>query len=120
VQRQFRPALACKRGDKKIAPVLVGTNSKTAAAGVRGLRRQSPLRAGPVRSCDIRPVVSEPRKPFNHVMGFADPTPTVVQFVGCGVKPIGGGSARSQVALAALLRRARQMKDKACLTSFTT
>jgi 2-methylisocitrate lyase-like PEP mutase family enzyme len=59
----------------------------------------------------IRTVVSGLRKPFNLVMGFADPTLTVAQLSEAGVKRISVGGALSRVALAAFLRCAREMKD---------
>ena len=59
----------------------------------------------------IRTVVSAVRKPFNLVMGFADPTLTVAQLSEAGVKRISVGGALSRVALAAFLRCAREMKD---------
>jgi 2-methylisocitrate lyase-like PEP mutase family enzyme len=64
----------------------------------------------------IRTVVSALRKPFNVVMGFADPTLTVKQLSGAGVKRISVGGALSRVALAAFLRCAREMKDKGSFT----
>ena len=64
----------------------------------------------------IRDVVSALRKPFNLVMGFADPTLTVAQLSAAGVKRISVGGALSRVALAAFLRCAREMKDKGSFT----
>jgi 2-methylisocitrate lyase-like PEP mutase family enzyme len=64
----------------------------------------------------IRTVVSALRKPFNLVMGFADPTLTVDQLSAAGVKRISVGGALSRVALAAFLRCAREMKDKGSFT----
>ena len=60
----------------------------------------------------IRTVVSALRKPFNVVMGLADPTLTVAQLSEAGVKRISVGGALSRVALAAVLRCAREMKDE--------
>ncbi|WP_298241275.1 isocitrate lyase/phosphoenolpyruvate mutase family protein [uncultured Bradyrhizobium sp.] len=60
----------------------------------------------------IRTVVSSLRRPFNHVMGFADPTLTVGQLSAAGVKRISVGGAMSRYALAAFLSCAREMKDK--------
>jgi 2-methylisocitrate lyase-like PEP mutase family enzyme len=59
----------------------------------------------------IRTVVSGLQRPFNLVMGFADPTLTVAQLSEAGVKRISVGGALSRVALAAFLRCARGMKD---------
>jgi 2-methylisocitrate lyase-like PEP mutase family enzyme len=59
----------------------------------------------------IRTVLSAIGKPFNLVMGFADPTLTVDQLSAAGVKRISVGGALSRVALAAFLRSAREMKD---------
>ncbi|MCA1402226.1 isocitrate lyase/phosphoenolpyruvate mutase family protein [Bradyrhizobium sp. BRP56] len=59
----------------------------------------------------IKAVVSSINKPFNLVMGFADPTLTVEQLAAAGVKRISVGGAMQRHALAAFLRCAREMKD---------
>ncbi|MCP1850916.1 MULTISPECIES: isocitrate lyase/PEP mutase family protein [Bradyrhizobium] len=59
----------------------------------------------------IKTVVSSINKPFNLVMGFADPTLTVEQLAAAGVKRISVGGAMQRHALAAFLRCAREMKD---------
>lgn len=59
----------------------------------------------------IRTVVSALKKPFNLVMGFADPTLTLDQLSAAGVKRISVGGALSRVALAAFLKCVREMKD---------
>ncbi|GKQ55909.1 isocitrate lyase/phosphoenolpyruvate mutase family protein [Bradyrhizobium sp. Ce-3] len=59
----------------------------------------------------IRTVVSSVKKPFNLVMGFADPTLTLAQLSAAGVKRISVGGAMQRHALAAFLRSAREMKD---------
>ncbi|WFU35977.1 isocitrate lyase/phosphoenolpyruvate mutase family protein [Bradyrhizobium brasilense] len=59
----------------------------------------------------IKTVVSSVKKPFNLVMGFADPTLTVEQLAAAGVKRISVGGAMQRHALAAFLRCAREMKD---------
>lgn len=64
----------------------------------------------------IRTVVSALKKPFNLVMGFADPTLTLEQLSAAGVKRISVGGALSRVALAAFLRCAREMKNKGSFT----
>jgi 2-methylisocitrate lyase-like PEP mutase family enzyme len=64
----------------------------------------------------IRTVVSALRKPFNLVMGFADPTLTIAQLSDAGVKRISVGGALSRVALAVFLRCAREMKDTGSFT----
>jgi len=64
----------------------------------------------------IRTVVSALGKPFNLVMGFADPTLTVDQLSAAGVKRISVGGAMSRFALAAFLKCAREMKDKRSFT----
>jgi 2-methylisocitrate lyase-like PEP mutase family enzyme len=64
----------------------------------------------------IRTVVSSLGKPFNLVMGFADPTLTVNQLSAAGVKRISVGGAVSRFALAAFLQSAREMKDKGSFT----
>lgn len=60
----------------------------------------------------IKTVVSAVRRPFNLVMGFADPTLTVEQLSAAGVKRISVGGAMQRHALAAFLRCAREMKDQ--------
>lgn len=64
----------------------------------------------------IKTVVSALKKPFNLVMGFADPTLTVEQLSAAGVKRISVGGALSRVALAALLKCAREMKETGSFT----
>jgi 2-methylisocitrate lyase-like PEP mutase family enzyme len=64
----------------------------------------------------IRTVASALKKPFNLVMGFADPTLTVDQLSAAGVKRISVGGAMSRLALAAFLRAAREMKDGGSFT----
>src|SRR5713226_1624643 len=64
----------------------------------------------------IRTVISAVGKPFNLVMGFADPTLTVDQLSAAGVKRISVGGAMSRFALAAFLRAAREMKDNGSFT----
>jgi 2-methylisocitrate lyase-like PEP mutase family enzyme len=64
----------------------------------------------------IKTVVSSLKKPFNLVMGFADPTLTVPQLSAAGVKRISVGGAMARVALAAFLKCAREMKDQGAFT----
>ena len=64
----------------------------------------------------IRTVVSSLTKPFNLVMGFADPTLTVDQIAATGVKRISVGGAMARHALAAFLRSAHEMKDQGAFT----
>ena len=64
----------------------------------------------------IKTVVSAVKKPFNLVMGFADPTLTVDELSAAGVKRISVGGAMSRYALAAFLRCAREMKEQGCFT----
>jgi 2-methylisocitrate lyase-like PEP mutase family enzyme len=64
----------------------------------------------------IRTILSAISKPFNLVMGFADPTLTVAQLSAAGVKRISVGGAMSRVSLAAFLRCAREMKDEGSFT----
>lgn len=64
----------------------------------------------------IKTVTSALKKPFNHVMGFADPTLTVPQLSAAGVKRISVGGAMARVALAAFLKCAREMKDQGAFT----
>jgi len=70
-----------------------------------------------VRDIDtIRTVVSSVGKPFNLVMGFADPTLTLTQLSVAGVKRISVGGAMERYALAAFLKCAREMKDQGAFT----
>ena len=64
----------------------------------------------------IKTVVSSIGKPFNLVMGFADPTLTVAQLSAAGVKRISVGGAMSRFTLAAFLSSAREMKEKGSFT----
>ena len=64
----------------------------------------------------IKTVVSALKKPFNLVMGFADPTLTVPQISAAGVKRISVGGAMARVALAAFFKCAREMKDQGAFT----
>jgi 2-methylisocitrate lyase-like PEP mutase family enzyme len=64
----------------------------------------------------IKTVTSALKKPFNHVMGFADPTLTVPQLSAAGVKRISVGGAMARVALAAFLKCAREMKEQGAFT----
>ena len=64
----------------------------------------------------IRSVVSSVNKPFNLVMGFADPTLTLEQLSAAGVKRISVGGAMARVATAAFLKCAREMKDNGAFT----
>ena len=64
----------------------------------------------------IRTVVSAVKKPFNLVMGFADPTLTVERISEAGVKRISVGGAMARYALAAFLKSAHEMKDRGSVT----
>ena len=64
----------------------------------------------------IKMVVSAIKKPFNLVMGFADPTLTVPLLSAAGVKRISVGGAMARVAMAAFLRCAHEMKDQGAFT----
>src|SRR5262245_42663047 len=64
----------------------------------------------------IKTVVSSLRKPFNLVMGFADPTLTLPVLSAAGVKRISVGGAMARVAMAAFLKCAREMKDQGAFT----
>lgn len=64
----------------------------------------------------IETVVSALKKPFNLVMGFADPTLTVPLLAAAGVKRISVGGAMARVALAAFLKAAHEMKDQRAFT----
>jgi 2-methylisocitrate lyase-like PEP mutase family enzyme len=64
----------------------------------------------------IKTVTSALKKPFNHVMGFADPTLTVPQLSAAGVRRISVGGAMARVALAGFLKCAHEMKDHGAFT----
>jgi 2-methylisocitrate lyase-like PEP mutase family enzyme len=64
----------------------------------------------------IKTVVSALKKPFNLVMGFADPTLTLPQLSAAGAKRISVGGAMERYALAAFLKCAREMKDQGAFT----
>jgi 2-methylisocitrate lyase-like PEP mutase family enzyme len=64
----------------------------------------------------IKTVVSALKRPFNLVMGFADPTLTVEQLSAAGVKRVSVGGAMERHALAAFLRCAREMTEKGSFT----
>jgi 2-methylisocitrate lyase-like PEP mutase family enzyme len=64
----------------------------------------------------IKTVVSALKKPFNLVMGFADPTLTFSQLSNAGVKRLSVGGALARYAMAAFLRAAREMKDQGTFT----
>lgn len=64
----------------------------------------------------IQTVVASVGRPFNLVMGFADPTLTLAQLSAAGVKRISVGGALSRYALSAFLRSAREMKENGSFT----
>ncbi len=64
----------------------------------------------------IRTVVSAVAKPVNVVMGFADPDITLAQLSEAGVKRVSVGAALSRLALAAVARAAREMREEGGFT----
>lgn len=64
----------------------------------------------------IKTITSALKKPFNHVMGFADPTLTVPQLAAAGVKRVSVGGAMARIAMAAFLKCADEMKDHGAFT----
>jgi len=64
----------------------------------------------------IRTVTSSVKRPVNVVMSAADPSLTLEQLAGAGVKRISVGGALSRLALAAFLKGAREMKDQGGFT----
>ena len=64
----------------------------------------------------IRTVASSVGRPFNLVMGFADPTLTLPQLAEAGVKRVSVGGAMEHYALAAFLKCAREMKERGAFT----
>jgi 2-methylisocitrate lyase-like PEP mutase family enzyme len=67
----------------------------------------------------IRTVVSSVNKPINVVMSAADPTLTADQLAEAGVKRISVGGSLSRLALAYVLKAARDMKDRGDFTWMT-
>jgi 2-methylisocitrate lyase-like PEP mutase family enzyme len=59
---------------------------------------------------EMRTVVQAVKKPVNVVMGFADPTITLADLAGIGVRRVSIGGAFSRVALRAFLDAAREMQ----------
>jgi 2-methylisocitrate lyase-like PEP mutase family enzyme len=59
----------------------------------------------------IRKVVASVSKPVNVLMGAADPSITLAQLTGAGVKRVSVGGALSRLALGAFLKGAREMKE---------
>jgi 2-methylisocitrate lyase-like PEP mutase family enzyme len=64
----------------------------------------------------MRTVVCAVGKPLNVVMGFADPTITADQLSAIGVKRISVGGSLSRLALAYVLKAARDMKERGDFT----
>lgn len=64
----------------------------------------------------IKTVTSALKRPFNLVVGYADPSLTLDQLSAAGVKRFSVGGAFSRVALAAFLNCAREMKDHGTFT----
>lgn len=60
---------------------------------------------------EIQTVVSAVGKPFNVVMGMADPTISLAELAGIGVKRVSIGGALSRLALKAFLDGAKEMRD---------
>ena len=60
---------------------------------------------------EIRTVTSALKKPFNLVMGFADPSITLDQLGQAGVRRVSIGGGLSRVALKAFMDAARQMRE---------
>ena len=60
---------------------------------------------------EIRTVTSALSKPFNLVMGFADPTITLKQLGDAGVRRVSIGGGLSRVALKAFIDAAREMRE---------
>jgi 2-methylisocitrate lyase-like PEP mutase family enzyme len=60
---------------------------------------------------EMRTVTSALKKPFNAVMGFADPTITLEQLGAAGVKRVSIGGGLNRVALKAFMDAARQMRE---------
>ncbi len=60
---------------------------------------------------EMRSVVRSVSRPVNVVMGFADPSITLAQLAGIGVRRVSIGGALSRLALRAFLDGARQMRE---------
>ncbi len=63
-------------------------------------------------------MVSSVGKPFNLVMGFADPTLTLPQLSEAGVKRISVGGAMARAAWGGFLRAAREIAEKGSFGEF--
>ncbi|WP_196425241.1 isocitrate lyase/phosphoenolpyruvate mutase family protein [Amycolatopsis camponoti] len=59
---------------------------------------------------EMRAVVSSVGKPVNVVMGFADPSITLEQLAGIGVRRVSIGAALSRLALKSFMDGAREMR----------
>jgi 2-methylisocitrate lyase-like PEP mutase family enzyme len=64
----------------------------------------------------IRTVTSSVTKPVNVVMSHGDPSLTLAQLEGAGVKRVSVGGSLNRLALAAFLKGAREMKDQGGFT----
>jgi 2-methylisocitrate lyase-like PEP mutase family enzyme len=64
----------------------------------------------------IRQVVKSVGKPINVVMSTADPSLTVAQLADAGVRRISVGGALSRLALAGLIKGAKEMKERGTFT----
>jgi 2-methylisocitrate lyase-like PEP mutase family enzyme len=60
---------------------------------------------------EMRTVTSALKKPFNAVMGFADPGITLAQLGEAGVKRVSIGGGLNRVALKAFMEAAKQMRE---------
>jgi 2-methylisocitrate lyase-like PEP mutase family enzyme len=60
---------------------------------------------------EIRTITSALKKPFNLVMGFADPAITLEQLGEAGVKRVSIGGGLNRVALKAFMDAAKQMRE---------
>jgi 2-methylisocitrate lyase-like PEP mutase family enzyme len=60
---------------------------------------------------EIRTVTSALKKPFNLVMGFADPTLTLDQLGEAGVRRVSIGGGLNRVAMQAFMEAAKEMRD---------
>src|SRR5205814_1919296 len=69
-----------------------------------------------IRLAAIRAVTAAVSRPVNVVMSAADPSLTLAQLAGAGVKRVSVGGALSRLALAAFLRGAREMRDEGGFT----
>ena len=97
---------------------MAGPISTTPSAGCRRSRRRARTCSTPgLRDlATIRTVAASVARPLNVVMSAADPAVTADQLAEAGVKRISVGGALSRLALAHMMKGAREMKERGGFT----